>query len=62
MESGGFVWPPVVDEHLQLTAAQLSLLIEGIDWRRTHIPQHSIRDVAPANYPVAGARQSPVFI
>ena len=62
MESGGFVWPPVVDERLQLTAAQLSLLIEGIDWRRTHVPQHSSRDVAPANYLAADARQSPVFI
>ena len=62
LESGRFIWPPVVDENLHLTAAQLSLLIEGIDWRRTHVPQHSGRDVTPANYLAADARQSPVFI
>jgi transposase len=62
MESGGFVWPPIVDKSLHLTAAQLSLLIEGIDWRRTHVPQLSRRDVAPANYLTADARHSPVFI
>ena len=35
LEKGHFVWPPIVDERLQLTPAQLALLIEGIDWRRT---------------------------
>jgi transposase len=55
LESGRFIWPPVVDENLHLTAAQLSLLIEGIDWRRTHVPQH-------ADYPAADARRSPAFI
>jgi transposase len=35
MEKGGFVWPPIVDDCLHLTPAQLALLIEGIDWRRT---------------------------
>ena len=35
MEKGGFVWPPILDEQLHLTSAQLALLIEGIDWRRT---------------------------
>ena len=35
LEKGRFVWPPIVDERLQLTPAQLALLIEGIDWRRT---------------------------
>lgn len=39
LEKGRFVWPPIVDERLQLTAAQLALLIEGIDWRRTVVPQ-----------------------
>jgi transposase len=29
------VWPPVIDERLRLTPAQLALLVEGIDWRRT---------------------------
>jgi transposase len=35
LEKYRFVWPPVIDECLQLTQGQLSLLIEGIDWRRT---------------------------
>jgi transposase len=35
LEKSGFVWPPVVDECMQLTQGQLALLIEGIDWRRT---------------------------
>ena len=35
LEQGRFVWPPIVDDCLHLTPAQLALLIEGIDWRRT---------------------------
>ena len=35
LEKGRFVWPPIVESALHLTAAQLALLIEGIDWRRT---------------------------
>ena len=35
LEKGRFVWPPIVDERLHLTPAQLQLLIEGMDWRRT---------------------------
>jgi transposase len=35
LENGRFAWPPVIDERLRLTPAQLALLIEGIDWRRT---------------------------
>jgi transposase len=35
LEKGRFVWPPILDEQLRLTPAQLALLIEGIDWRRT---------------------------
>ena len=39
LEKGRFVWPPIVDGALHLTAAQLALLIEGIDWRRTAAPE-----------------------
>lgn len=39
LEKGRFVWPPILDETLKLTPAQLSLLIEGIDWRRTVTPE-----------------------
>jgi transposase len=38
LEQGRFVWPPLVDGRLQLTPAQLALLVEGIDWRRTVAP------------------------
>ena len=38
LEKGKFVWPPIVEDALQLTAAQLALLLEGIDWRRTVAP------------------------
>ena len=38
LEKGKFVWPPIVEGALQLTAAQLALLIEGMDWRRTVAP------------------------
>jgi transposase len=39
LEKGRFVWPPLVDGRLQLTPAQLALLVEGIDWRRTVAPE-----------------------
>lgn len=35
LDHGRFVWPPIVNGSLILTPAQLALLIEGIDWRRT---------------------------
>jgi transposase len=35
LEEGKFAWPPVIDECMALSPAQLALLIEGIDWRRT---------------------------
>jgi transposase len=35
LENGRFVWPPIVDGAMILTPAQLALLIEAIDWRRT---------------------------
>jgi transposase len=35
LEYGRFAWPPVIDESYQMSPAQLALLIEGMDWRRT---------------------------
>ena len=35
LENGKFVWPPIVDGGMVLTPAQLALLLEAIDWRRT---------------------------
>jgi transposase len=36
LEDGEFRWPKVQDGVLRLTAAQLSALLEGLDWRRVH--------------------------
>jgi hypothetical protein len=38
LEKGRFVWPPIVDGAMTLTPAQLALLIEAMDWRRTVAP------------------------
>jgi transposase len=38
LEKGRFVWPPAVDGGVTLTPAQLALLIEAMDWRRTIAP------------------------
>ena len=38
LEKGKFVWPPIVDGAVILTPAQLALLIEAMDWRRTVAP------------------------
>ena len=34
MDRGRFVWPVTATEAVHLTPAQLSMLLEGIDWRR----------------------------
>jgi transposase len=34
LERGRFVWPKVDSGTVSLTRAQLSMLLEGIDWRR----------------------------
>ena len=42
LERGRFVWPQAVSGSVSLTPAQLSMLLEGIDWRmpmRTHQPE-----------------------
>jgi transposase len=38
LEKGRFVWPPIVDGAIMLTPAQLAVLIEAKDWRRTIAP------------------------
>jgi len=41
LERGRFVWPQATAGSVSLTPAQLSMLLEGIDWRmplRTHEP------------------------
>ena len=36
LDEGHFVWPQASSGTALLSAAQLSLLLEGIDWRRAH--------------------------
>ena len=33
LERGKFVWPSAKEGKIQLTSAELSMLLEGIDWR-----------------------------
>ena len=45
LEKGRFVWPITKEGSVTLTPAQLSMLLEGIDWRRpqrTHTPELSV--------------------
>lgn len=45
LEGGRFVWPQAASGTVHLTAAQLSMLLEGIDWRgprRTHTPELAV--------------------
>ena len=42
LERGKFIWPQAKDGSVALTTAQLSMLLEGIDWRapvRTWTPE-----------------------
>lgn len=46
LEKGRFVWPQTKEGTVSLTAAQLSMLVEGIDWRQplwTARPQTEIQ-------------------
>jgi transposase len=45
LERGRFLWPKVEDGKVSLTRAQLTMLLEGIDWRqpvRTWMPETAI--------------------
>lgn len=45
LERGRFIWPQATSGSVSLTAAQLSMLLEGIDWRRparTYTPQMAV--------------------
>ena len=45
LERGRFVWPQAASGAVHLTNAQLSMLLEGIDWRRpvrTQTPQLAV--------------------
>ena len=40
LEKGRFIWPAAKDGKASVTAAQLSMLLEGVDWR---MPQKTWR-------------------
>ena len=45
LERGRFIWPQAMGGTVSLTPAQLSMLLEGIDWRRpvrTQAPQLAV--------------------
>jgi transposase len=45
LERGRFVWPQATNGVVHLSSAQLSMLLEGIDWRRptrTWQPQSAV--------------------
>ncbi|WP_041388220.1 IS66 family insertion sequence element accessory protein TnpB [Polaromonas sp. JS666] len=45
LERGRFIWPQAESGVISLTSAQLSMLLEGIDWRRperTWVPQRAV--------------------
>lgn len=36
LEQGRFIWPPIRQGTMSLTAAQLAMLLEGLDWMKVH--------------------------
>lgn len=43
LERGRFVWPQAIEGSVHLSVAQLSMLLEGIDWRRPERTWHPER-------------------
>lgn len=48
LEDGEFRWPKVRDGVVRLSAAQLSALLEGLDWRRVHEMRRVAAPIAPS--------------
>lgn len=46
LEDGRFRWPNIEDGVIRLSAAQLSALVEGLDWRRVHEARETQAPVA----------------
>jgi transposase len=42
LEDGIFRWPKIEDGVMRLSAAQLSALLEGLDWRRVHAARETV--------------------
>jgi transposase len=39
LDQGAFKWPPISDGVMRLSSAQLSALVEGLDWTRIYAPR-----------------------
>ena len=39
LENGAFRWPPITDGVMRLSGGQVSVLLEGLDWSRVHVPR-----------------------
>jgi transposase len=48
LEAGAFRWPNTQDGVIHLTSAQLSALLEGLDWRRVHVMRDTIVPTQPS--------------
>jgi transposase len=47
LEDGIFRWPRIQDGVMRLSAAQLSALLEGLDWRRVHEARETVTPMQP---------------
>ena len=47
LEDGKFRWPKVQDGVMRLSAAQLSALLEGLDWKRVHAARETPAPMQP---------------
>jgi transposase len=47
LEDGIFRWPKIENGVMKLSAAQLSALLEGLDWRRVHEARETVTPIQP---------------
>jgi transposase len=47
LEDGIFRWPNIENGVMKLSAAQLSALLEGLDWRRVHESRETVTPMQP---------------
>ena len=47
LEDGIFRWPKIEDGVMRLSSAQLSALLEGLDWRRVHEARETVTPLQP---------------
>lgn len=47
LEDGIFRWPKIENGVMKLSAAELSALLEGLDWRRVHQARETVTPIQP---------------